>query len=266
MNGFNIFYSETYPMHERFILHSHDNYEIIFFLGGDVNYVVEGVVYPLQPRDMILVRPHEMHRAYHKSNTLYTRVIMNLEKKFFENEDCLCYRDVFLNRSAGTKNYISSDMVEKSGIAGLFTRLKAYTDNFSNFSVPVTHGIILELLHILNNNDIYEPPHTSKVQEIIAYINSNYQSTITLESISRSFYISKPYLSRIFRKSTGYTVNGYIKHKRLLSVREKYMEGMTLGNACMESGFNDYTSFYRALRKENGISPRQWIQESIVNP
>ncbi len=262
MNGFTIGYTQLYPSRERFILHSHDNYEILCFLGGDSDYIVEGAVYPLHPYDMILIRPQEMHRIYHKSDALYSRIVINIEKSFFEQEECTAYRRVFLDRESGTHNHISAGTVSESGIGELFERMKKYTGGYASFTSPVIRGEIIELLHLLNSVDISDSPRGNRVQEVIAYINNNYRNPVSLSSIAESFYISKAHLSRIFKKSTGYTVSGYVNHKRIAAVGESFRRGMTLGDACMRAGFNDYTSFYRAFRREHGTNPREWLSDN----
>ena len=262
MNGFTIGYTQLYPSRERFILHSHDNYEILCFLGGDSDYIVEGAVYPLHPYDMILIRPQEMHRIYHKSDALYSRIVINIEKSFFEQEECTEYRRVFLDRESGTHNHISAGTVSESGISELFERMKKYTGGYASFTSPVIRGEIIELLHLLNSVDISDSPRGNRVQEVIAYINNNYRNPVSLSSIAESFYISKAHLSRIFKKCTGYTVSGYINHKRIAAVGESFRRGMTLGDACMRAGFNDYTSFYRAFRREHGTNPREWLSDN----
>ena len=261
MKTFTIGFTQRHPSRDRFILHSHDNYEILYFLNGDSEYVVEGAVYPLHPHDMILIRPQEMHRIYHKSDALYSRIVINIEKSFFEREECPAYQRIFLDRESGTRNHISAGTVAESGIGELFERMKKYTGGYADFSAPVIRGEIIELLHLLNSVDISDSPHGNRIQEVIAYINGNYQNAVSLSSIAEAFYISKAHLSRMFKKSTGYTVSGYINHKRLSAVAESCRRGTTLGDACMRAGFNDYTSFYSAFRREYGTSPRQGLAD-----
>ena len=259
MKTFAIGFAERNPSRDVFMLHSHDNYEILYFLAGDSEYVVEGAVYPLCPHDMILIRPQEMHRIYHKSDALYSRLVISIEKSFFEQEECMPYRSVFLDRRSGTRNRICAAAVSKSGIGELFERMKKYTDGYKNLTSPVIRGEIIELLHLLNSVNLSDSPRTNSIQEIIAYINGNYQNPISLSSIAEEFYISREHLSRLFKKSTGYTLSGYVNHKRIIAVGEGYRQGATLGDACICAGFNDYTAFYRAIRREYGISPREWF-------
>jgi len=54
-----------------------------------------------------------------------------------------------------------------------------------------------------------------KVHEIAEYVNLNYKNKISLDDISKHFYVSKSYLSRIYKEVTGFTVNEYINIVRI---------------------------------------------------
>ena len=88
------------------------------------------------------------------------------------------------------------------------------------------------------------------------YLNGNYTGEITLDALQEKFFISKYHLCREFRKATGLTVHEYVRRKRLTKVLELRSQGLRIGAAAMEAGFRDYSSFYRAFRKEYGTPPR----------
>lgn len=54
-----------------------------------------------------------------------------------------------------------------------------------------------------------------KVSEVASYISEHYDTASSLDTVAQHFYISKSYLSRIFKEFTGYTVNEYINLNRI---------------------------------------------------
>ncbi len=44
-------------------LHHHDFFEVYFFLGGHVDFRVEGKSYQMEPGDLLLINPQELHQA-----------------------------------------------------------------------------------------------------------------------------------------------------------------------------------------------------------
>ncbi|MBQ7793297.1 MAG: AraC family ligand binding domain-containing protein, partial [Clostridia bacterium] len=89
-------YSEV-ASNSHFMLHSHDEYEIFFFIEGDSHYVVEGNIYSLTPGDVIVIRKHQMHRVFHNSPKSYKRIVLMVSPAFFQNMQCGEYEQAFFS-------------------------------------------------------------------------------------------------------------------------------------------------------------------------
>ena len=58
----------------------------------------------------------------------------------------------------------------------------------------------------------------------------------------------------------GTGIYQYIQKKRLLIARQRMAEGQKPVDVYALCGFGDYTAFFRAFRKEYGLSPREYVQ------
>lgn len=249
---------EESTSNDKFQLHNHDSYEILFFLEGDSRFVIEEKTYFLQPGDIIIVRKHEMHRVYHNSNSRYHRMILMIHPGFFESHNCADYEAQFSNVQTGIGNRINADYVHSSGLYDAFMRLKKYSGDFTLKNEPVVDAIVMEILYLINHIGRFSTSdiHDSQVKQVISYINNHYTEDIDLQTLENEFFISKYYLCKIFRKATGLTIHDYICRKRLTKVRELRSEGKSISDAAMLSGFSDYSSFYRANKKITGLAPK----------
>ena len=63
-------------------VHHHEFYEIYFFLGGQVQYRVEGKVYSLRSGDLLLINPMELHRPLVESGGAYERFVLWIDKAY----------------------------------------------------------------------------------------------------------------------------------------------------------------------------------------
>lgn len=248
------------PSNNGFGLHNHDDYEILLFLSGDARYVVEDNVYTLAPGDMIIVRRHELHRIYHNSPSPYSRIVLMVSPDFFQENECSEYEAQFLRAPQGTGHKITAEIVRSIGLYDAFQRYKRYSEAYRlPPEAPVLKSVILEILYLINQTSHFSSADisTGPIKSVILYLNENYSEDITLDALQERFYISKYYLCREFRRVTGLTVHDYIRRKRLTRIRELRSQGLRISEAALQVGFHDYSSFYRAFRKEYGVPPRK---------
>lgn len=248
------------PSNAGFGLHNHDDYEILLFLSGDARYVVEDNVYTLEPGDMIIVRRHELHRIYHNSSAPYHRVVLMVSPDFFRENACAEYEIQFLRAPLGTGHKIAAEIVRSIGLYDAFQRYKRYSETYRlPPETPILKSVILEILYLINQTSQFSCADisTEPIKSVILYLNKNYAEDITLDALQEKFYISKYYLCREFRRATGLTVHEYIRRKRLTRIHELRSQGLRISEAALQAGFHDYSSFYRAYRKEYGVPPRK---------
>ena len=70
--------------------HYHDFHKIILFLGGDVDYIIEGNSYHLQPDDIVFVSAGEIHRPVFSGDgekTPYERIVIYIAPDFLQRLD-----------------------------------------------------------------------------------------------------------------------------------------------------------------------------------
>ncbi len=256
---YKIFKSADDPaLNELFMLHNHDYYEIFIFHEGNSNHIVEGATYELRSGDVILLRPDEMHRVWHKNEARYGRTVIGIKPSFYERmgiADCL---EVFKNHKSGEKNKIEGDIFASSGISECLERIRKYSNDYKKLYTPIVDHCFCEFLYLINSVShlLKSADETNKISHVIAYINEHYREDIRLEKLSELFFLSKEYLCRVFKKSTGYTVENYIKRKRILEVERLFAQGEKLTFACSMAGFSDYSVFYKAYMKIHGVSPK----------
>ena len=68
---------------ENFALHMHDRYELFCLVRGEVDYMVEGNVYILEPGSMMLMRSAETHKLLVRGGGAYERYVIYFTPSFF---------------------------------------------------------------------------------------------------------------------------------------------------------------------------------------
>lgn len=107
----------------------------------------------------------------------------------------------------------------------------------------------------------HAPYKKQNLINIKEYLDANFQNKITLDELSKNFYINKFYLTRVFKEQFGLSVNQYllqirITHaKQLLRFTDKTMEEIA-----SECGLSEPNYFSRIFKKVEGITPSTFRQ------
>ena len=99
-----------------------------------------------------------------------------------------------------------------------------------------------------------DTPQT-QLSSILFYLNQHLKDPVTLDEISDHFFISKHHLNKVFKKATGTTVIDYLLRKRIAYAQMLLFNGYHAKEAAANSGFLDYSSFYRSYVRILGHPP-----------
>ncbi len=95
--------------------------------------------------------------------------------------------------------------------------------------------------------------------EIASFISAEYLSELSLDLLCKKFHYSKNHIINIFNREYGMTPTEYINRLKLR--RAEYLlevTSMPTEKVATESGFNNYSHFYRLFEREHNLSPREW--------
>lgn len=261
---------EEAPDLSKYMVHTHDYYELLIFIEGDASFIAEGATHSLSPLDAIVTRPGEMHQIFHHSRTRYERILLTFTDTFFMNNDCGEYRRIFTDHEVGCENIIRGDNMKESPVLDAVQRIERYIreGERGHRGEVVIRCAVIELLHALNQLKPETAAGTlqsAAVRRAADYINHNLAGDLSLELLADRFFVSKYHLCRLFKACMGMTIGHYITRKRLLLAKTLYQDGCSLSEAASRSGFTEYSAFYRACVKEFGIPPRQCLSTGSVN-
>lgn len=101
------------------------------------------------------------------------------------------------------------------------------------------------------------------VPEIRAYIRAHL-ADCSRETLSRQFYLSPDYLSRIFRRVCGISLIDFIQQERMERAKELLRDpkGMAIGEIAERTGYDSFAHFSKQFRKHTGLSPNEYRREN----
>lgn len=249
---------------KTFDYHYHEFDKIVFMLEGDVTYTIEGNTYHLKPGDITLVRHNEIHRPEISPDVNYDRYILYVMPNYISksSDDEPSLSNCFQLASKKNEHVLSvdGDLLEK--IIGLLKELEISLESQKYGAKLYCSAIFVQLMILINRITFSKRPHTVKsepkderIVAVLKFINDNLTEDMSIERISKKFFISRYHLMRIFRDATGETIHSYIRKKRLLRAAELLRQGVPVVKASEECGFSEYSTFLRAFRTQFGKSP-----------
>lgn len=129
------------------------------------------------------------------------------------------------------------------------------------------HGILQMFVVLALRACIHAESHTATVSrhhlmldEVFLYIQAHLTEELTLERLEKEFFVSHEHIAREFKRQTGQTVHRYIVKARLDRCCSLIEQGLPLTEVYKMSGFGGYNHFFRAFKKEYGMTPSEYFR------
>ncbi len=251
--------------------HNHDGYELFLLLDGDINYYIEQMGIHLERGDLVLIKPYDFHRRDIVKGNTYERIVINIKDSYMDKlstkktDLSACFIDLPGNKSNILK--LSEQQIIEYTLSA--QRLSQELESGEYGSDILADTYIKQIL-IMANRIFNKKNHIgiinimpSLVSNTIAYIEQHITENITLDILSNSFHHNGTYISRCFKNITGISLQQYIIRKRVTLAKKYLCEGCSPYDACVLSGFNDYSNFSRTFNKQAGISPSRFRSQNM---
>ena len=97
------------------------------------------------------------------------------------------------------------------------------------------------------------------IKEAISFIEMNYGRAISVEDIADFCNINRSYLNRLFKESTGKTLQNFLMYYRMNRAAELLkVSELTVNEIGKRCGYQNQLHFSRAFKTIFGLSPMQW--------
>lgn len=249
--------------------HLHSCYEIIHIIHGHLLYTVEGSEYILDDGDIIMTKPSELHSFSFPGGGIYQREFLHIYPGFLDK-----YPEIIngLNsRKAGYFNRIPKTMVENYGINKIFREMEKWCAEPAEETDLMMLALTLQLIGTIHCIQRCETPQHQNVvtnkrnNAVCDYIDHHFREDISLATISDSLFMSQSHTCRLFKKEMGMTIKAYLAMRRIRNAKNLIMQGQPITSVYTDSGFCDYSTFYRTFIKYAGMSPEEFKKNTSID-
>ncbi len=237
--------------------HSHNMVEVYYFLRGNARFVIEGNIFPLERGNVLVMASGQTHHLLLEPSTVYERMALLIETAAVPAE----YESLIEQVYDGA-NLFELTKREQIWFEESFAFITKSSDDMQKNLVSSFASMVFSLLSTKLKH-INEPQvEDDIIKKTINYINKNLSKELSLQIIADALYCSRVTLNRKFREIMGCTVWEYVIRRRIYAARQRLFLGGSVTDAYQKSGFNDYSSFFRAYKKLIGISPTEDLKKS----
>ncbi len=249
------------PDASTFKMHTHDCCELYYFLSDHAVFHVEGNEYHLKYGDLLIMHPMEAHYIELDPSIPYERAALHFKGSLFSSfdpEETLIHP--FYHREPGCFNLFHAEDFPDLSWKSCLSQLLLPAENRRLQIITALIPLLNELHKAALNRPSTAVENNALSVQVIRYINYHITEPLSIETLCNHFYVSQSQLCRIFKRATGASIGEYITTKRLLRAQQILRSGTPATKVLTDSGFNDYSSFYRAYRKYFGYSPSHTIK------
>ncbi len=253
-----------------FPLHFHEEYELNFIQNASgAKRVVGDHVEEIENIELVLVGPNLQHGWF--TNKCRRKLIKEITIQFHRD----LFDEKFLHRNQ--MNYIRT-LLRRSSRGVLFSSETTLSIMPRLIQLPQKHGFdsVLELMSILHDlstsrnirtlSDLAFNPETPfynsrRIENIMAYLNNNFNENITLGDAAKIAGMADVSLSRFFKLRTGKTFIETLNEVRLGHATRMLIDTTnSINEVAYKCGFTNMSNFNRIFKKKKNSTPKEFRQ------
>lgn len=243
--------------------HSHDSVEIMLCLSnGGIFYLNEQLI-PLHRGNLIVVQgktphhcivdissfdryslrtPYETLREISSLQTDFKVILGNATQSVILSEEQTVTLTDLMNRCLDCGSFFGEDLLRSLYFL----------------------QIILSIGQLLRIAPRRTPSLSKEYQRVlpaIQYIHEHYAEEISVDQLSRICFVSKYYLSHLFKEVTGFSIKSYIINYRVLQSCTLLSQGYSVQNAGEAVGFCNSAHFIQTFGRLIGMTPGKYVKK-----
>ncbi len=242
-----------------------DNIKINIFMEGEFSVIVGEKSYRPAYGDVCFLPPFKMHCGQIPKQTHIDYYQLDIGIKALEfvtggNE----LISSLITKSNENDTFFRPDKKESTQLIQLCNQLE---HTIAESNLTLAYAYVIEILSKINSTYKQDGKcatfSLSKLtQDVIRYIENNYDSRMTIHDIANLFGVSSSYLSRIFKKEVGVGVHEYLTKHRVLQA-SYLLQNHSVAEVCYMCGFNDSSHFISVFKKYLDCTPNVYKKKAL---
>lgn len=245
--------------------HVHDHYELYYLIQGNRKYIIDNRQYDVNPGDLVLIRSQVEHKTIDSGRHPHQRFLLAI--KPFEYALWPEMQKALELSFSDKYAVIPHTNIVSLELKHIIERIIFLSRSDEFGSDLLIHTLVIQMLIYIakyrkKTGDKQLPDIESKsdlVARAIKYIENNYHRQIKIHDIANALFVSHGHLCRLFKISTGNTLNDYLNSLRVEKARYLLLETrLPVNDIAGKTGFGSISQFNRQMKQRLQISPLRY--------
>ena len=265
ITAFYSFFEERLPRLWNFEGESHDFWECVYVLGGDIFASGDGRVYNLKSGEMIFHKPMEFHKLWIDNENGSDVLIFS-----FSASGALLdlFRDKVFRLSGGEREIIMSALeymrlnhkgMNKKNLPMELTYL-APLGKKSEYLSHISAFLTLLFFSLAENNNTAKAektPDATMFYSAVEFMKQNISRQISVADVANAAKTSISTIKRIFLRYTDIPVHKYFTSMKLKAATELLQNGSSVTDTADSLGFCSQAHFSKVYKSVTGKNPSE---------
>jgi len=235
-------------------VHRHNFCEIMYVSNGEGIINIESEQHSIKTGDIVVYNSGVFHdeKSLGDEISILFFAVDNLQIPGLA-EGCIVPIDACPVIEAG-----SYDDVLKSFLSVMIDELTQKKAHYKAISTNIATMFCYYILRLYEVK-VENPRHVEICNEAMQYIEDNYQSDISLDSIASSVHLSKYHFVRIFKETLGISPMKCLLRIRLANAKDLLgRTELSIREIAMSVGYENALTFSRVFKNSEDISPTDY--------
>ena len=237
-----------------------DLIKINVFVEGSFSIFTDGALYHPATGDVCVLAPMKMH---------YGQITTPMHINYSQLDvgtgalsgvpDGSLLLERLADLTARENSFLRPTAEKRAAILGLCEEIEGA---IRAQTLSLAFAKVVELLHTLyplylNPTSPGGAPFTLRTAQVIRYIEQHYGESVTIKDLAATLGVSASFLSRIFKRESGFTVHEYLNRYRILRSTE-WLKTRSVTDTAYACGFSDNSHFIALFKKHMKQTPLQY--------